>query len=300
MGSWWPNISSCGQRRLIRLGECPVWSESLLGAQIIFVFMLRLIDVIYCADYYSSPKRCQNYITEYKFILCVSLSVSLCVVSRNFSSNIVVHNVFFFLFFFLIQSWHKRNQMLRVASTISVHGRPCSLTLLRPAVMTRTGIIKLSRLMTKPAKWLCAQRRLRSAWASAQSDLSLRFSHEESLGACRTAKTLIRLGGCPGCAPSEDSDQPGHLPSLIWVFAFRMKKAWVLSAQRRLWSDWADAQADPSFLHAKSEDSDQTGQMPRLIWVFAGRTVILLVLSWGGSIVIFARYVHLWYNQTNL
>ena len=33
-----------------------------------------------------------------------------------------------------------------------------------------------------------------------------------------------------------------------------------------------------------SEDSDQTGRMPRLIWVFAGRTVILLVLSWGGSI----------------
>ena len=32
-----------------------------------------------------------------------------------------------------------------------------------------------------------------------------------------------------------------------------------------------------------SEDSDQTGWMPRLIWVFAGRTVILLVSSWGGS-----------------
>ena len=47
--------------------------------------------------------------------------------------------------------------------------------------------------------------------------------------------------------PSKDSDQPGHLPSLIRVFAVRMKKAWVLNyplcAQRRLWSDWADAQA---------------------------------------------------------
>ena len=52
------------------------------------------------------------------------------------------------------------------------------------------------------------------------------------------------------CAPSEDSDQPGHPPSLISVVAVRMKKAWVLSyplsAQRRLWSDWADAQADLS------------------------------------------------------
>ena len=50
------------------------------------------------------------------------------------------------------------------------------------------------------------------------------------------------------CAPSENSDQPGHPPSLIRVFGVRMKKAWVLSyslsAQRRIWSDWADAQAD--------------------------------------------------------
>ena len=49
-----------------------------------------------------------------------------------------------------------------------------------------------------------------------------------------------------GCAPSEDSDQSGHPPSLNRVFAVRMKKAWVLSyplsAQRRLWSYWADAQ----------------------------------------------------------
>ena len=39
-------------------------------------------------------------------------------------------------------------------------------------------------------------------------------------------------------APSEDSDQPGHLPSLIRVFAVHMKKHWVLryplSAQQGL------------------------------------------------------------------
>ena len=33
--------------------------------------------------------------------------------------------------------------------------------------------IELLNKMTKPTKWLCAQRRLRSAWASAQSDQSL-------------------------------------------------------------------------------------------------------------------------------
>ena len=82
------------------------------------------------------------------------------------------------------------------------------------------------------------------------------------------------------CAPREDSDQPGHPPSLIRVFAVRMKKPWALSyplsTQQRLirlgkcpvwsesllsawrnlgplathwahskdWLDWADAQAD--------------------------------------------------------
>ena len=52
------------------------------------------------------------------------------------------------------------------------------------------------------------------------------------------------------CAPSEDSDQPGHSPSLIRVFAVRLKEAWILSyplsTQRKLWTDWADAQADLS------------------------------------------------------
>ena len=60
-----------------------------------------------------------------------------------------------------------------------------------------------------------------------------------------------------GCAPSEDSDKPGHSPGLIKVF--RMKKPWILSyplsAQRRLWSEWVDAR----------------------------RTLILLVLSCRGS-----------------
>ena len=66
------------------------------------------------------------------------------------------------------------------------------------------------------------------------------------------------------CVPSKDSDQPGHLPSLIRVFACTQ---WVAN--------------NPSFLHADSEDSDQTGQTPRLI-VFAGRTLILLVLLCRG------------------
>ena len=43
-----------------------------------------------------------------------------------------------------------------------------------PASSTIIILKDVSRDMTKPTKWLCAQRRLRSALASAQSDLSLR------------------------------------------------------------------------------------------------------------------------------
>ena len=55
------------------------------------------------------------------------------------------------------------------------------------------------------------------------------------------------------CAPSEDSDQSEHPPSLIRVFAVRMNIPWVLiypfSTQRRPWSNWAlggSAQSDLS------------------------------------------------------
>ena len=47
------------------------------------------------------------------------------------------------------------------------------------------------------------------------------------------------------CAPSEDSDQPGHLPCLIRVLAVRSMGSWgpKLSScgWQRFWSDWADA-----------------------------------------------------------
>ena len=120
---------------------------------------------------------------------------------------------------------------------------------------------------------MCAQGRLRSAWASAQSDQSLRCPHEESLGPQlpieHTLKTLITprliwvFAGCTvillvlpwgssndHCAQQRHTDQPGHTPSLIWVFAVRMKKPYIdhpLSAQWRLnqadlclrWTQWS-------------------------------------------------------------
>ena len=88
----------------------------------------------------------------------------------------------------------------------------------------------VSQLKTKPTMWLCAQRRLRSAWASAQSDQS-------SLSEWRKVGPLA--------------------------------------------THWTH-----------SEGSDQTGRMHRLIWVFAGRTVILLVLTWGAHLIAQMNSVH--------
>ena len=91
-------------------------------------------------------------------------------------------------------------------------------------------------------------------------------------------------------APSEGSDQ-------IRVFAIRMKKAWVLSYHSKfkfihfsgytITYNYMRCNTISNILVANhwthSEDSDQTERMRRLIWVLAGRTVILLVLLWGGS-----------------
>ena len=81
-------------------------------------------------------------------------------------------------------------------------------------------------------------------------------------------------------APSEDSDQPGHPPSLIRVFTVRMKKAGVLSyplsAQRRLWSDWADAQADLSLCWAHTHFVGFV--MSRLKWLFEEGACIMQVI----------------------
>ena len=103
-----------------------------------------------------------------------------------------------------------------------------------------------------------AWQRLRSAWVSLQSDQSLHWipliSHlmtKQTEWHVRSAKTQISLGIRP-----------------VWSES-------LLSAWRKLGSlasHWAH-----------SEDSDQTGWMPRLIWVFVGHTVIMLVMSWGGS-----------------
>ena len=84
----------------------------------------------------------------------------------------------------------------------------------------------MSRDMTKPTKWVCAQRRLKSVWASAQSDQS-------SLSVWRNLGSLATHW-----AHSEDSGQTGRMPRLIWVFAGRTATLLVLSS-RGSYTEWA-------------------------------------------------------------
>ena len=91
-----------------------------------------------------------------------------------------------------------------VASTIISHeqiqsNRVCCL-------QTLDGVFPkdMSRDMTKSTLWLCVQRRLRSVWS------------ESSLCAQWVAKDLSFIH-----ADSEDSDQTGWMPRMIWVIAGR-------------------------------------------------------------------------------
>ena len=57
------------------------------------------------------------------------------------------------------------------------------------------------------------------------------------------------------CELSKNSDQDGHMPSLIRVFTVPLKKAQVLSYQKKY-----------------TADTDQTGWIPRLIRTITGHT----------------------------
>ena len=155
--------------------------------------------------------------------------------------------------------------------------------------------------------WMCAQRRLRSAWATARSDQS-------SLSAWRKLGSLAIHW-----AHSKDSDQTGRTPGwpesslgshhfvgfvVRWLIYIRFIIATDLENEQRhdktnkmsvrpakislgIRTVWSESSLCAQwvakgirFLHA---DSDQTGWMSRLIWVFAGSSLILLVLSCRGS-----------------
>ena len=104
----------------------------------------------------------------------------------------------------------------------------------------------MSHLTTKPTNWLCAQPRLRSDWADAQADPSLHWTNMFFVGFVvtrliftwksneRTAKSLIRLGGCPGWSESLLDEH-----AFCWFCrdeAHIYLETWILLLQDAAWS----------------------------------------------------------------
>ena len=156
VGSLGPELSSCGQQTLIRLGGCPGWSESSLGAHVILL------------------------------VLSLGGSSGLC------------------------KAWNS----VFVDQRLTVYVQ--HLEVIGEGLWWATSDFDAWETYDANDDWVELQK-----WAAARKNQQ------------------------NDCAPSEDSDQSGHPPSLIIVFAVRMKKVWVLSyplsAQRRLRSDWAYA-----------------------------------------------------------
>ena len=88
----------------------------------------------------------------------------------------------------------------------------------------------LSHDLTKPTKWVCAQQRIRSAWASAQSDPESSLSAWRNLGCLATHSAHSKLwsdwvdeslpGRCPGWSKSSLGGCPGWSESSLGTHSF--------------------------------------------------------------------------------
>ena len=135
--------------------------------------------------------------------------------------------------------------------------------------------------MTKPTKWHVRP-------AKTQINLGRRPVWSESLlSAWRKLGSLATQW-----AYSEDSDQTGlpHDKTIVIKMTVHPAKTQISLGIHPVWSEcllsaWRKlGSLATHWVH--SEDPDQTGQMPRLICVFPGCTVILMILSWGGSVML--------------
>ena len=187
---------------------------------------------------FHTHMRCNRVVRKYQFLLRVYFLGNFLWAKQRISmlSKVTVYNVgkcyAKFCCNTVISNWCQKS--LFKIQLLLYQNKYAKLTLVLfcfdPFAIFLYLSIYMHCLITKPAKWLCTQWRLRSAWASTQSDLSLCCA---LIGLLRTQAFFMR---------KEKTDQTGKMTRLIWVF-----------------------------------------------WVFARCTVILLVLTWGGSYIHFFR-----------
>ena len=147
----------CTAKTLIRLGVCPGWSDSSLGAHTI------LLVLSWGSSNVKKVSNAAYYFNDYFYHdIYFSWSLDLMYISRSFNfaqpSGKWNH--------FIVKSCHfpYNSSILLDISRNFNQGICCWVSNI---------LYDLSHNMTKPTKWLCAQGRLRSASASAQSDQSL-------------------------------------------------------------------------------------------------------------------------------
>ena len=136
--------------------------------------------------------------------------------------------------------------------------------------------------MTKPTMWLCAQLRLRPVWS------------ESSLCAQWVAKDPSFLH-----ADSENSDQTGRMPRLIWVFAGRTATLLVLSCRGLfyvhpsfkgctltvLWYDWS--QGSPWYNKIEDTASSQIIEASMTLEI-----ILAFELNNRKTVVLYAFFIH--------
>ena len=145
-------MSVCPAKTHISLGTRPVWSESSLFAQ----WVAKDPSFLH-VDSEDSDQTGQMPRMIWVFAGCTLI---LLVLSCH-GSYIFGHSELTCSLPLVNNTYIRKYQRF---SCISRHDFP----------LDWPGQGNMSRNMTKPTKWLCAQQRLRSAWASAKSDQSLR------------------------------------------------------------------------------------------------------------------------------
>ena len=213
----------------------------------------------------------------FKSLLLLNIWIT-CITYQPWSWN---HEGFFFLsVFFPFQNDIRDFPKLIFAQIISLHpqftfvdfnrlNQGCQYTCLsrfrlsmRPTQSARAAFSALPVASWSSPSWPCALSASSPSFPISSANSGGRGSSPRSGGLDLSPYNLRKTWAATwqnqqnGRVPSEDSDQPGHPPSLFRVFAVRMKKPWALtyplSAQQRLWSDWVDAQTDLSLCWANT------------------------------------------------
>ena len=122
----------------------------------------------------------------------------------------------------------------------------------------------MSRLMTKPTKSLCTQRRLRIRPVWSESSLCTQWVAKDQAFLTRTAKTLIRLGGCPGWSESSLG-----VHDILWVLSWcSLFQHYMQHSVNISWGTWYSVHVMCSISEGFSRRMYRISQIDRVLVCF--------------------------------